>query len=55
MSAKANQLAFGASPRSVNLYWMPAELLAPEEFASVRRPIWNMKAWLSTGGAVPAL
>jgi len=33
---------------------MPAELLDAAEVASVRKPIWNMNAWLSTGGVVPA-
>jgi hypothetical protein len=29
-------------------------LLAVDVCAIVRRPIWNMNAWLSTGGVVPA-
>jgi hypothetical protein len=35
------------------VHWRPDEL-DPVEVASVRRPIWNMNAWLSTGGVVPA-
>jgi hypothetical protein len=36
-------------------YWMPPAPLAEEVvLASVRRPICNMNAWLSTGGVVPA-
>jgi hypothetical protein len=32
----------------------PAELLVADVVASVRKPIWNMNAWLKTGGVVPA-
>src|SRR6266702_1822396 len=36
-------------------YWKPPlELLVVDEFAMVRRPICSMKAWLRTGGVVPA-
>ena len=55
MSA-ADEPAIGSSPAGIfrRFTGSRADLLVPLEFASVRRPIWNMNAWFSTGGAVPA-
>src|SRR3954453_18339615 len=44
----------GMARAGADSYWIPAALPPAAVLPSVRRPIWSMIAWFSTGGADPA-